>query len=97
MELTNELFKQQVRAGSRTYFMDVKEAKNGKPYLSIQESRKKEEGFEKSRLLVFPDHLEEFLKGLDAVRTFINAQQPTDSKSEGRSLPPSEEDEELPF
>ena len=97
MALQNVLFNQKVRAGSRTYFMDVKETKDGKPYLSIQESRKKDEGFEKSRMLVFQDHLQDFLKGIISVQGFIESHEPT-KEDRGPSPTPTVEDEaDLPF
>ena len=41
MEKT-ELFSEKVMGGSRTYFFDVKQAKDGAYYLVISESRSKE-------------------------------------------------------
>jgi len=35
----NALFSSMLRAGRTTYFLDVKEAKNGKKYLAITETR----------------------------------------------------------
>ncbi|MFQ5870397.1 MAG: DUF3276 family protein, partial [Candidatus Zixiibacteriota bacterium] len=55
---------QTVKAGARTYFFDLKESKDGNAYLVITESRPKGESdeWERSRLLVFPDHAQEFLE-----------------------------------
>jgi hypothetical protein len=36
---TNALYSAMVRAGRTTYFVDVREAKNGSKYLSISESK----------------------------------------------------------
>ena len=51
-----------VKAGSTTYFFDVKETKSGKPYLVITESRFKGEGSERQRssVVVFPEQIKEF-------------------------------------
>lgn len=51
-----------VKAGSRTYFFDVKETKEGKPYLVITESRFKGEGEgrERSTIVVFQENAGEF-------------------------------------
>lgn len=55
-----------VKAGSRTYFFDIKEAKNGKKYLVLTESRlvgdenKKER--QRSTLILFPEQAKEFAK-----------------------------------
>lgn len=60
-----ELFSISVAAGSRTYFFDVKESVNGNKYLKISESRKDPEGeFEHSRVMVYEEHIEQFLDGL---------------------------------
>ena len=37
-----------VKAGSRTYFFDLRETKEGQPYLTITESRFKGEGKDRS-------------------------------------------------
>jgi len=53
-----------VRAGSRTYFFDVKESVKGDKYLIISESRKKNGEFEKHRLMVFEDDFKNFFSAL---------------------------------
>ncbi len=52
-----------VRAGSRTYFFDLKQAKNGDNYVVITESRFKGEGagHERQRITIFKDARLEFL------------------------------------
>jgi hypothetical protein len=58
----------QVRAGARTYFLDVEQTKDGKPYLKITESRFKGEGKarERSTLIVFPEEAQQFAAALVA-------------------------------
>jgi len=53
-----------LKAGSKTYFFDVKETKEGKPYLVITESRFKGEGEERERsaVIVFQESAAEFAK-----------------------------------
>ena len=53
-----------IRAGSNTYFFDLKETKEGQPYLTITESRFKGEGQERERssIVVFSDHAGDFLE-----------------------------------
>ena len=55
-----------VKAGSTTYFFDIKETKGGKPYLVITESRFKGEGSERQRssIVVFPEQISEFTSAL---------------------------------
>ena len=52
----------QVKAGGRTYFLDLKKTKDGKPFLVITESRFKGEGEERERntIMVFPENADEF-------------------------------------
>lgn len=56
--------------GGRTYFFDLKEASNGKPFLSIVGSNKNQEGeYERVRLLVFSDDFEKFAEVLNKAIT----------------------------
>jgi hypothetical protein len=57
------LFSKSIKAGDRTYFIDVKEAKNKSKYLTIAESKpSKEEGkkFSRSSVMVFDNSIEQF-------------------------------------
>jgi len=58
-----------VRAGSKTYFFDIKKTKNDKPYLVITESRFKGEGGdrERSSIAIFQEHISEFLEALQQI------------------------------
>jgi hypothetical protein len=51
-----------VKAGAKTYFFDLKQTKEGKPFLVITESRFKGEGEERERasITVFPENATEF-------------------------------------
>jgi hypothetical protein len=53
-----------VKAGSKTYFFDLKETKEGEPYLTITESRFMGEGKDRERasIVVFPDYAQDFLE-----------------------------------
>ena len=56
-----ELFNQTIKAGKRTYFMNVKEASNGNKYLTMTESKLiAKDKFERFRIMVFQDKLGEF-------------------------------------
>lgn len=61
---------QTVRAGSKTYFFDLKGTEEGQPYLVVTESRLVGEGQdrERTRIVVFPDHALDFLA---TTQTFI--------------------------
>lgn len=96
MELKDVLFNEQLRAGGRTYFLDVKQTKEGAPYLSIREARKRGNGMEQSRLLVFQDHLDNFMKALKSVHNFMESQLKSPStRQAGRPTPV--EEREPPF
>ena len=55
-----------VKAGAKTYFLDVKETKNGKPYLVITESRFKGDSNERERrtIIVFQENAKEFAEAV---------------------------------
>lgn len=64
----------QVRAGSRTYFFDLKETKDKKPFLVITESRFKGEGkdHERTSMVIFQEHMQEFSNAVSTVATQIS-------------------------
>ena len=66
-----ELFTEKVVAGSRTYFFDVKEAKDGTKYLVISETRQSGTSHEHARLMIFEEHLESFAEGLQKAIRFL--------------------------
>ena len=52
---------EQVSAGKRTYFFDIKQTVKGDNYLAITESKKKDDGsFERHSIIVFSDDIENF-------------------------------------
>lgn len=59
----------QVRAGSRTYFIDVETSKEGQRYLKITESRFKGDDKERERatIIVFPDKAAELAGAIAAM------------------------------
>lgn len=66
-----ELFSESVRAGTRTYFFDVKESSEGSKYLVISESRKLGETRERSRVMVFEEDILSFAEGLRKAVDFM--------------------------
>jgi hypothetical protein len=69
MTKPNSLFSTMVRAGRTTYFVDVREAKNGNKYLSISETKiTGDQKKERVTVRVFGDSIEEFKQAVnDAV------------------------------
>ena len=78
---------QSVRAGSITYFFDVKVTKQGKPYLMITMSRFKGENEDWDRVSIplFPEHIQNFTK------TFLEMSQniPLSNEYQNTNRPPS--------
>ena len=69
----NTVFSTIVRAGRTTYFVDVREAKNGKKFLSISESRiDADEKRQRSTLRVFSETVEQFRQAVDEAATVVN-------------------------
>ena len=60
MPNTNSLYSTMVRAGRTTYFVDVKEAKNGNKYISISENRINGEEKKRTTVRVFGESIPEF-------------------------------------
>lgn len=62
--MADQKYSKTVKAGSKTYFFDLKETKESQPYRTITESRFMGEGKDRERasILVFPDHAQDFLE-----------------------------------
>jgi hypothetical protein len=61
-KLKNERESLSIKAIGRIYFLDLKETKDGKPFLVVTESRSKKEGEarERSSIVVFQENAKEF-------------------------------------
>ncbi|HDZ40570.1 MAG TPA: DUF3276 family protein [Bacteroidetes bacterium] len=71
-----EVYTKVVRAGNRTYFLDVKSTRKNDLYLTITESKKKfnKDGkffYEKHKLFLYQEDFEKFSDGLEDVFAFI--------------------------
>jgi hypothetical protein len=66
-----ELFSERVKAGSRTYFFDVRESAGRSKYLVINESRKVGESHEHKRVMVFEEDVQSFSEGFKKALDFI--------------------------
>lgn len=74
----NDLYSEMVRASGRTYFMNIRQASNGKNYITITESRKTKEGeFQKSRVMIFKEDLQSFQAGFTRMLEHYGELQPT--------------------
>lgn len=72
MEFAPSLFSTRVSAGKRTYFVDVKSAKNNKPFLKITQSEINGEERKKNYLNVFESEIPGLSSALNEVVAFIN-------------------------
>ncbi len=70
-EEKKEIFTHKVIAGSRTYFFDVKETRDGIRYLVISETRRGGSSYDHNRVMVFQEHLETFAEGFEKVLGFL--------------------------
>ncbi len=95
----NELYSVKIRAGSRTYFLNVKEDKKGNLYLVIKESKLLAEGgSEAHRIMIFEDDFQKFVSGMKDALEFIKTTQKKvrgeSDSSENQNYPANEEKNE---
>jgi hypothetical protein len=71
------LFSKMLKAGSTTYFMDVKEGKNSKKYLTVTASQPAKEGdkkFAKRSVTVFGSVADDFVGALKEANTVVSGE-----------------------
>jgi uncharacterized protein DUF3276 len=68
----NEIFNEEVQAGRRTYFFDVKINKDNQKYLKITESKRTDHGYEHRRIMIFEEHFEDFFEGFEIIKEYLN-------------------------
>jgi len=62
------LYSKIIKAGERTYFVDVREARNKSRYLAICETKPSRDGekkFDRSKVVIFPGQVTEIRNALD--------------------------------
>jgi hypothetical protein len=77
-----EINSKAIRAGKRTYFLDVKATKRNDYYLTITESKKRfnKDGkffYEKHKIFLYKEDFEKFVEGLNEMIDFIKTANPT--------------------
>ena len=72
MTTNNAIYSTMVRAGKTTYFVDVKEAKNGSKYLSISENKLEGEEKKRSTVRVFGETIDQFRQAIDEAAAAVN-------------------------
>ena len=76
-----EVFSKAVRAGKRTYFFDVKATRKNELYLTITESKKKNDTvghafYEKHKIFLYKEDFDKFIDGLAEIIEYIKEKQP---------------------
>ncbi len=73
MDVPDNTDSRTVKAGAKTYFLDIKKTKEDKPYLVITESRFKGEGKDRERvsIAIFPENAGEFREAVSDMTTKI--------------------------
>lgn|GEM_PF-1518736 len=83
----DELYTRKVIAGRRTYHFNVKQTVRGNVYIMIHEATPEQGGMSHHRVVVFEDHIQEFIAGFaDAAEVVGRLVGERDS-----NLPPVEE------
>jgi len=75
-EKKDEIYSRVIRAGKRTYFLDVKSTKNDDYYLTVTESKKvfQKDGrfkYEKHKIFLYREDFDKFVDGMNDVINFI--------------------------
>lgn len=83
----DEIHSKVVRAGKRTYFLDVKCTRNDEYYLTITESKKfqDEKGdfrYEKHKIFLYQEDFEKFSEALSEITEFIRTKQENTTESQ---------------
>jgi len=72
MANNNALYSTMVRSGRTTYFVDVKEAKNGSKYIAISENRiDNEDKRQRTTVRVFGDSVSQFRQAIDEAASAV--------------------------
>lgn len=74
MEFAPALFSTKVSAGRRTFFFDVRNTKEARPYLKITESSIKGEEKKRTNMAVFESEITDFVNGLNQAVEYISQQ-----------------------
>jgi len=72
MTTNNAIYSTMVRAGKTTYFVDVKEAKNGNKYLSISENKLDGDEKKRSTVRVFGETIDQFRQAIDEAAAAVS-------------------------
>jgi len=100
-EGVEEVYSKAVRAGRRTYFFDVKATRNDDYYLTITESRKKQDKggnftFEKHKIYLYKEDFEKFFDGFTDAVDFVRKNKSEFFNADGSCINPNYADYAVP-
>jgi hypothetical protein len=69
----DEVFSKRIKAGKRTYFIDVKATRGNDYYITITESKRKEDGYgySKHKIFLYKEDFNKFMDGMDEVIGYV--------------------------
>lgn len=83
----NEIYRDRITKGTRTYFFDIKKSENGSLYLKISESKKTSDGFRRHQLMVFEEDWNDFVETLKkSLAKFKELKEPKQTESKAYSV-----------
>jgi hypothetical protein len=86
----DDVFSKVVRAGKRTYFIDIKTTKANELYLTLTESKKVgtegNENFQKHKIFLYKEDIENFRDGLDEVFEKLEELNKSGNYTEGQAF-----------
>jgi Protein of unknown function (DUF3276) len=90
-----ELYSTKILAGTRTYFLNLKEDRKGNKYLVIKESKRTQDGtFEKHQIIIYQEDFAKLTTGLNDVFTFLQSGSSSGENSQSTAeVVPTEETE----
>ena len=73
MSIENRKFSKTIKAGKRTYFIDIESNKtDSRKYFSITESKSTSIGFERQELKIYIEDVNNFVQGLNEAIDYYN-------------------------
>ncbi|HOK99525.1 MAG: DUF3276 family protein [Bacteroidales bacterium] len=89
--IREDIYSKAIRAGKRTYFLDVKATRQNDYYLTITESKKRmgRDGkffYEKHKIFLYKEDFDKFVEGLTEMIDFIKTANPLIITSDAEEL-----------
>lgn len=70
--MQESIYSKNIKAGSKTYFFDIRITKSGQKYLHITESRLENTEKIRNSIVIFDDHIDEFYNIFEEVKKKIS-------------------------